>query len=1106
MRYPFATKGKLSITLVCLLSFFSFSAFAQQDHPLINSGDLLKKGGDLNDKKQYKDAIELFRQINRSDTNYADALFALSVSCQADSQLEAAHRYAMLGLKEFPELYPKFSMQAANVLDDMEKPEEAMKLYDEGLKRDPQSYILYFNKGVTYLRMKNDADAKVNFERCLLISPYYTSAHYFLGNIYMREGNLVPAILAYQTYLLINPSGKYMNNCVTNLSAISKVTDDMLEYVKNKKSSSEDNFDMLQQILLSKVALDKQYKLKADLEDKIVRQMQVVNEKLEYHRNDPGFAMQFYVPIYSRLFKEDDFEPMVFTVFSGLGIKDVDSWNKKNKKDVENFIQKMVVYLNEIKYTRTLTEPERKDVTARYYFEDGEMHGKGIYNINNSSVEMSGPWEFFYTTNGLLKTKGSFSAPNQKDGEWLYYYNTGQLKERAKYNKGKLTGVLEGWFTNGNKWYEDSYEDGKVSGLTTLYFYSGLVNKTTMYKDDKKNGPQKGYSSKGYLIYTSNYVDDEQDGMQTYYYPNGNKQDEVMYKKGKSQGTYKAYYKDGKPMTQGEFVDDNKQGLWTSWYNNGAVKEKTTYLDNEITGEFTEYYEDGKLKEKGNYTKKKIDGKLEYYTDEGKLYSDATYDKGKLREINFYDDKGNVTSTTSTRKGAANITFYSSEGIKTSQGYFNRDGSKDGEFTDFYASGAVREKTNYKDGLQSGSHQVFYPNGQKSSENNFTDDSEDGYTKGYYYNGKLNYEGWVIAGEKQQDIIFYNLMGDLSSKEYYLNGELNGFSEYYNPSKVKTYDYNYHNGWLESVIQYDTTGKILVENKFEKGKGPLIYKYYDGKKYAEASYENYMLSGSYKVYYFDGSPLSVSYYKNDEQDGEYKGYYYGGQLRVEGKYKEGDKVGLWKYYFLNGKVSSEENYIDGKLSGLDKVYNQDGTLDKIINYKNGELDGEYQFYGENNQLAVVFNYKEGDLKSYTYEDKAGNRVPAIVLKARTGKINAFYKNGTQSVDMNFINNDCEGPRKIYYSTGKIYIDGTTEYGYDNGVKKLYYPNGTLWKEENYVLGNLHGSVKWYYPSGKLEKEALYYNTDLHGPYKFYDEQGKLKQVRTYYYDQLLSVK
>ncbi|MGC4101611.1 tetratricopeptide repeat protein [Ferruginibacter sp.] len=1104
MRHPFETSGKAVIAVLCFLFIFKCST-AQQNNPLVNSGDLLQKGNELHDQKKYKEAIALYKQISRSDTNYSSALYELSMSCEADSQLQAAHQYAMQGLRLFPEEFPKFSMQAANALDDMGKQEEAINLYDEALKKDPQSYILYFNKGVTQLRMEKLDDAKLNFQQCLLINPYYSSAHYFLGNIYLNQGNLVPAMLAYKTYLLVAPTGKYMSKCVNNLSAIAKVSDDVLEIVKGKKAGKEDNFDMLQQILLSKIALDQQYKLKADLEDKIVRQVQVVDEKLEYRANDKGFAMQFYVPLYSRLFKEDDFEPMVFSVFSGLGIKEVDSWVKKNKKKVEAFAEKAIAYLNEIKYTRVLNEPDRKNAAVRYYYENGVYLGKGNYNVHDKTVDMTGPWEFYFPLNGLVKAKGNFNSSFEKEGEWTYYYNTGKIKEKAFYKNGKLNGQLEGWFTNGNKWYTYNYTDGKMNGVSTGYFYNGLLRKTSTYKEDKKNGVEKGYSSTGYLQYVGNYADDEQEGMLTYYYSNGNKQDEVSYAKGKAQGVYKSYYKDGKPETQGEFTDDKKEGLWTTWYNSGAVKEKTTYSGGEITGEFTEYYENGKLERKGNYTKKKIDGKLEDYTDEGKLYSDATYEKGKLREINFYDAKGNNISTTSTRKGAADITFFTPEGIKSSQGYFNRDGNKDGEFTEFYASGKVSERTNFKDGIKEGEHVSYFSNGQKNVENTFKSGDEDGYTKGYFYNGKLNYEGWIVENDKQQDIIFYNQMGNIKSKEYYLNNELDGYSEYYYPGNVKDCDYRYHNGWLEEIVQYDSTGKELYTSKFEKGRGQLIFKHHNGKNMVEGNYNNYMLNGSYKTFFFDGTLHSQSFYKNDERDSVFKSYFYGGLVQSEGRYVNGEKQGSWKYYFDNGKLSEEEMYKDGKLEGVDKIYNRDGSLDKVGNYKNNQLEGEYTFYGENGQVAVVLNYKKGDLKSYTYEDKAGNKVPPVMLKGSTGKINGFYKNGNPSAEINYLNNDVEGVRKFYYSNGKPFVDGTRQFGYDDGVKKIYYPSGTLWKEEHYVLGNQHGISKWYYPNGKLEREENYYNSDLHGTCKYYDEQGKLKQTRTFYYDILLSV-
>lgn len=1089
--------------IVILFLFLTAPVFAQQNNPLINSGDLIKKGAALHEEGKFKEAIEVYKQINRSDTNYADALYELCLSYYTDSQMNAALTTAREGLRLFPEKFTRFSMQAANALDDMDKTDEALKVYDAALEKDPHSYILYFNKGVTLYRKEKEEEAAACFQQSLLINPYYASSHYFLGNIYLQRGNIVPAMLAYTTYLMIMPKGKYLNKIITRLNNISKMSDDVIKLVGNKKSSTEDNFDLVQQIVESKIALDKQYKLLVPLEDNIVKQIQVVNEKLEYNAGDKGFAMQYYVPLYIKLFKEGNFEAMVFTLFSGLEIDKVKSWNQKNKKETEVFIAKANDYFNDIRFTRVLQATERKDAAIMYLYQNGKFSGKGPVS-DKEKFTLAGTWEFFHD-NGMMRSKGAFNSNEKKEGTWLYFYENGMQKEKITFNDDEQNGSAEGWFDNGNKWYTETAKNGQLNGVQTIYFYNSNLRSVTPYTDGKMNGIKKEYRSQGGLISEGNYVNDIQEGLTTFYYANGRKQDELTYKNGKGEGMYKSYYESGKPNIQGEITNGLKQGLWITYFENGAVKEKITYKDNEITGEFTEYYEDGKLSRRGTYAKKKIDGKVEEYDDDGKLYSDALYEKGRLKEISFYDKTGKQVYNTGTRKGAATITFFSPDGIKLSEGYFNRDGNKDGKYTDYFLSGKVSSETNYKDGTEEGESVSYYFNGQKKSESNYTAGNENGYIKGYYFNGRLRYEGWVIEGEKQQQLIFYNQLGDVTTKEYYLNGEQNGYTEYYYPGNVRDFDYKYTNSWLEEIIQYDSTGKIMQVSSLKDGNGPVIFKHYNGKVMAEGSYLHYMLEGVYKTFYFDGSLKSVAYYKKDKPDSTYTEYFYDGVKKTEGQYKNGVKEGVWKYYYTNGKLSEEEPFTNGKLNGIDKLYNMDGTLDKEVNYKNSNLEGPYKIYAGNNELAVEFNYKEDMVKSYTYEDKTGNKVPPIALTGSNGKVNAFFKNGTPSVTMSFTDNDVQGDCKFYYSNGKPYIDGKRDFGYYNGAKKLYYANGTLWMEENYVLGNLQGTRKVYSADGKLQKEENYYNGDLHGTCKYYDVQGKLKQTRLYYYNNLISV-
>ena len=487
----------ISIFLVQLL-------FAQQKNELINSGEIINTGSKLHDKGEYKEAIELYRKINRSDTNYSNALYELCFSSFNDKQYEKALGYAELGIKLFPSDYSRFIIQQANALDELKRTEESIKLYNKAVELNPQSDILHFNRGVTFLKLQNDIESKQSFQNCLLLNPYYASAHYFIGTIYFKQGNLIPAMLAFKTYLLFSPTGKYVNNCLTALNSIAKVTDEVLAVVKNKKSSKEDNFDMLQQIVLSKIALDNQYKLKVKIEDKIVRQIQVVDEKLEYKNNDKGFAMQFYVPLYVDLFKED-FEPMLYTLISGVEISDATSWRKKNSKAIERMSTKAVLYLNEIRNTRILQFSDRASATVKYYFENGIYLGKGFYKTVNNKLITTGDWEFYYPS-GILETKSTYNADGNRIGEWLYFHENGKLKEKDRFVNDLLDGPTEAWFTNGNLRYKGMYDKGNITGLFTSYYYNGFLLRKSNYKVNNKEGAEEEYLSDGFLSFKANYA------------------------------------------------------------------------------------------------------------------------------------------------------------------------------------------------------------------------------------------------------------------------------------------------------------------------------------------------------------------------------------------------------------------------------------------------------------------------------------------------------------------------------------------------------------------------------------------------------------------------
>ena len=208
--------------VIIVFIFLPFTSVAQHIE-LINSGEEIQKGIELYDSGKYKQALMLYDQINRSDTNYVRALYEKALTCEADSLYEKAITYCREGLSLQPqrEYEPELYNTYGNILLDIGKKNEAIKVFDEAIRKYPAFSLFYFNKGVVYLTSDRYDEAEQMFRTTLLINPYMYSAHYQLGIAALRQGKIIPAFLSFIGYLLVSPDGKYSGKSISLLNEIS---------------------------------------------------------------------------------------------------------------------------------------------------------------------------------------------------------------------------------------------------------------------------------------------------------------------------------------------------------------------------------------------------------------------------------------------------------------------------------------------------------------------------------------------------------------------------------------------------------------------------------------------------------------------------------------------------------------------------------------------------------------------------------------------------------------------------------------------------------------------------------------------------------------------
>lgn len=190
-----------------------------------------------------------------------------------------------------------------------------------------------------------------------------------------------------------------------------------------------------------------------------------------------------------------------------------------------------------------------------------------------------------------------------------------------------------------------------------------------------------------------------------------------------------------------------------------------------------------------------------------------------------------------------------------------------------------------------------------------------------------------------------------------------------------------------------------------------------------------------------------------KKQGYWKKYDKNKKLVYEGRFEKDVPVGTFTYYYTNGNKKSISNF----LNGTHKV-------ETIMFDENGIKAAEGLFIDQKKQGRWVYYAPDGTLiKSETYQN--GNKDGEWVTFS--------VKTGLPLLKENYKDNQLEGERITYFTTGEISM------------------------KEQYVSGKLNGPFVSFYPDGKTASKGTYYQDRKRGSWEYYSQEGKVKKSTEY---------
>lgn len=223
-----------------LIVLFSTLCYAQNS---AEARGKVNEGISLYDEGKYEESISKYNEALSLDKDNVLALTEKAMSLEALKKYDEAVDVAKRLLKMYPnndhkELYVTY----ANALDHSGKPGEAIKVYDEGIKKYPGYYHLYFNKGVTWAQLKEYDKAIATIKKAAQLNPNHAGSFNALAAL--ETSNRVVSVLALGRYLIIDNqssrAGRNLDILMAHMNiGVSKNDDQSISVVIDEESLSK---------------------------------------------------------------------------------------------------------------------------------------------------------------------------------------------------------------------------------------------------------------------------------------------------------------------------------------------------------------------------------------------------------------------------------------------------------------------------------------------------------------------------------------------------------------------------------------------------------------------------------------------------------------------------------------------------------------------------------------------------------------------------------------------------------------------------------------------------------------------------------------------------
>lgn len=148
----------------------------------------------------------------------------------------------------------------------------------------------------------------------------------------------------------------------------------------------------------------------------------------------------------------------------------------------------LILFIGVFIVTSSFSQTNTISCTNQDYFKTiQKMNANGVvetfYTLKDNIED--GDYDFYLAHNPSKKYMSGKIVNGKKEGIWIEYYKSGELKSETNYKNGLANGKQTIYYKNGNIKEERNFKDDVISGIRKYYDKEGKLTSTLEFKNGK---------------------------------------------------------------------------------------------------------------------------------------------------------------------------------------------------------------------------------------------------------------------------------------------------------------------------------------------------------------------------------------------------------------------------------------------------------------------------------------------------------------------------------------------------------------------------------------------------------------------------------------------